>query len=171
MISKLKLSQTIRNIVSVLFAIAAGYGLFLFLRNNMADYMFFRVPFAFLDYEKSKVLVILENLLMLGFWVFIGVQAVNLCLSKAKKRNPLLPVVSVVMDQVGEAGAAGRVLSMLGLSADRAYLDHIVLISVASQLAFAFGLLVISILSITPGRRFLLRTERKRGRKDAGENG
>ena len=63
MVSKLKLSQKVRNIVSVVFAIAAGYGLFLFLRNNMADYMFFRVPFAFLDYEKSKVLVLLENLL------------------------------------------------------------------------------------------------------------
>ena len=97
MISKLKLSQTIRNIVSVLFAIAAGYGLFLFLRNNMADYMFFRVPFAFLDYEKSKVLVILENLLMLIFWAFLGTQIANLCMNKAKKRNPLLPVVLILL--------------------------------------------------------------------------
>ena len=109
---------------------------------------------------------ILLALLIKPFWIEGGNRAGYLL-----TLNPLLPVVSVVMDQVGEAGAAGRVLSMLGLSADRAYLDHIVLISVASQLAFAFGLLVISILSITPGRRFLLRTERKRGRKDGGENG
>ena len=109
---------------------------------------------------------ILLALLIKPFWIEGGNRAGYLL-----TLNPLLPVVSVVMDQVGEAGAAGRVLSMLGLSADRAYLDHIVLISVASQLAFAFGLLVISILSITPGRRFLLRTERKGGRKDAGENG
>ena len=109
---------------------------------------------------------ILLALLIKPFWIEGGNRAGYLL-----TLNPLLPVVSVVMDQVGEAGAAGRVLSMLGLSADRAYLDHIVLISVASQLAFAFGLLVISILSITPGRRFLLRTERKWGRKDAGENG
>ena len=97
MISKLKLSQKVRNIVSVIFAIAAGYGLFLFLRNNMADYMFFRVPFAFLDYEKSKVLVLLENLLMLIFWAFLGTQIANLCMSKAKKRNPLLPVVLILL--------------------------------------------------------------------------
>ena len=109
---------------------------------------------------------ILLALLIKPFWIEGGNRAGYLL-----TLNPLLPVVYVVMDPVGEAGAAGRVLSMLGLSADRAYLDHIVLISVASQLAFAFGLLVISILSITPGRRFLLRTERKRGRKDAGENG
>ena len=37
--------------------------------------------------------------------------------------------------------------------------------------AMLVTLLVISILCITPGRRFLLRTERKRGRKEAGENG
>ena len=70
--------------------------------------------------------------------------------------NPLFPVFSVVMGQIGEAGAAGRVLELLGLAADRAYLEHIVLISVACQLALAFGLLVLSVLFIVPGRRRLL---------------
>ena len=40
--------------------------------SGMINYMLFRVPFAFLDYEKAGALVILENLLMLLFWAFAG---------------------------------------------------------------------------------------------------
>jgi len=38
--------------------------------------MLFRAAFAFLDYEKAGTLVLLENILMLIFWAFIGDQAV-----------------------------------------------------------------------------------------------
>jgi len=65
--------------VSGLFCILAGIGLLLFLKNGMTDYLFFRVPFAFLDYEKGGSLVILENILMLLFWAFIGTQAALVC--------------------------------------------------------------------------------------------
>jgi hypothetical protein len=41
--------------------------------------MCFRVPFAFLDYEKAGWLVLLENLLMLSFWAFIGTWAALIC--------------------------------------------------------------------------------------------
>ena len=41
--------------------------------------MFFRAAFAFLDYEKAGVLVLLENMLMLIFWALIGDQAVVFC--------------------------------------------------------------------------------------------
>lgn len=92
MISKWKLNKTVRMICSVIFAFIAGYGLFLFVRNKMPDYMFFKVVFAFLDYEKAKALVILENLLMLIFWAFIGNHIANLAMGKSEKRNPLLSV-------------------------------------------------------------------------------
>ncbi len=93
MISKLKLSDKKRMILSGIFAVIAGYGLFIFRRDHLLDYMLFKNPFAFLDYEKAKVLVIAENLLMLIFWTFIGTQAADLCMSKAKKQKPWLPVV------------------------------------------------------------------------------
>ena len=97
MISRWKLSNSVRMILSVFFACAGGYGLFLFLKAGIPDYMFFRNPFAFLDYEKAKWLVILENLLMLEFWSFIGTQLADLCRSRAKKQNPLLPVVFILL--------------------------------------------------------------------------
>ena len=59
--------------------IAAGLGLYLFIRGGMSDYLFFRVPFAFLDYDKAGWLVIVENLLMLSTWVLIGARAAQVC--------------------------------------------------------------------------------------------
>ena len=59
----------------------------------MPDYLFFRVPFAFLDYEKAGWLVLLENALMLSAWSFVGAQLAQLCLkpkSRTKKRSTLL---------------------------------------------------------------------------------
>ena len=50
----------------------AGAGLWLFLKNSYPDYLFYRVPFAFIDYEKAVPLVLLEALLIAFFWVFIG---------------------------------------------------------------------------------------------------
>ena len=50
----------------------------------MADYMLFRVPFAFLDYDKAAGLVFLENLLMLLFWAFLG-AACSLLLRKNRR--------------------------------------------------------------------------------------
>lgn len=69
-----KLSKSAKMVLTAVFAATAGVGLYLFLRSGMADYMLFRVPFAFLDYDKAAALVFLENLLMLLFWAFAGTQ-------------------------------------------------------------------------------------------------
>ena len=74
-----------RMILVCLFAFFAGIGLYLFLRSGMADYLFFRVPFAFLDYEKAGWLVFLENLLMLLFWAFLGTGTALLCRKALRK--------------------------------------------------------------------------------------
>ena len=68
-----------------IFACIASIGLWLFLKSGMQDYLFFRVPFAFLDYEKAAGLVLLENLLMLLFWAFLGTMTAHLCRNAAKK--------------------------------------------------------------------------------------
>ena len=85
MAAGLKLNGRLKLILSCLFICIDGIGLWLFLRSGMTDYMFFRVPFAFLDYEKAGWLVLLENLAMLSFWAFIGTQAAVICRKAAVK--------------------------------------------------------------------------------------
>ena len=88
--SRWKLSEGVKAVGTLLGALLCGVGFWLFLKNGMPNYLFFRVPFAFLDYEKSIWLVFLENVLMLSTWVFVGAQAAILCQKKTagKKRNP-----------------------------------------------------------------------------------
>ena len=89
-VSRWKLSEGAKAVVTLLGALLCGVGFWLFLKNGMPNYLFFRVPFAFLDYEKSIWLVFLENVLMLSTWVFVGAQAAILCqkTTAGKKRNP-----------------------------------------------------------------------------------
>ncbi len=87
MTAGMKLEDRKKTLVSAAFCCIAGIGLWLFLRNGMKDYLFFRVPFAFLDYEKAGALVILENLIMLLFWVFIGMQCSLLCLRSGIRKD------------------------------------------------------------------------------------
>ena len=97
MTAGMKLREKQKLIFASVFGVLAGIGLFLFLRNNMTDYMFFRVAFAFLDYEKPGALVFFENVLMLGFWVYAGAMTASFCQKRAAKndpaKNPLHPVL------------------------------------------------------------------------------
>ena len=79
MTAGLKLKGKKKAIMTAVFCCVACIGLYLFLRNGMADYMFFRSAFAFFDYDKAGALVILENVLMLLFWAFIGDRIAVLC--------------------------------------------------------------------------------------------
>ena len=100
MIARMKLADKLRMVLSVLLCVVAGIGLFLFIKNGMPGYLFFRVPFAFLDYEKAGILVFLENILMLTFWAYIGTQVAVLCrnsqMKNEEKKNPLLPVIFIM---------------------------------------------------------------------------
>ena len=100
MFARLHLTGKLKTVISAALCIVAGIGLFLFIRNGMPDYLFFRVPFAFLDYEKAGALVFLENVLMLSFWAFIGAEVAVLCrnsqIKTEDKKNPLLPVVFIM---------------------------------------------------------------------------
>ena len=99
MTAKMQLEGRKKTLASALFCCIAGIGLWFFLRNGMTDYLFFRVPFAFLDYEKAGALVILENLIMLLFWAFTGTQLSLLCLrsgSKEDEKKTSFPVIMIM---------------------------------------------------------------------------
>ena len=50
----------------------AVYGAICFYQADIVSYLFLKVEFAFLDYEKSGVLILAEYLAMMGLWVFIS---------------------------------------------------------------------------------------------------
>ena len=89
MLAKLKMKDGTRRALDMACAAVAGVGLWLFFKNGMPNYLFFRVPFAFLDYEKAGALVLMENVVMLLFWAFVGCQVAQLC---GKKGNAFIPV-------------------------------------------------------------------------------
>ena len=118
MTAGLKWSDRTKNTLTGLSTLAAGLGLYLFIRGGMPDYLFFRVPFAFLDYDKAGWLVIAENLLMLSTWVLVGTRAARLCrvlaLKGTSKENPLVPVVCLMA-----AVILGLMFVLAGLSAGK----------------------------------------------------
>lgn len=69
--SKIKNSAAKITLGAVMSGISV-YGFYLFFKANFFDYMFLKIPFAFLDYDKAWWLVILENLAMLLAWAFAG---------------------------------------------------------------------------------------------------
>lgn len=76
-----------RAVLTCFFVIVGGLGLYLFLQSGMPDYLFFRVPFAFLDYDKAGWQVLLENLLMLSFWALIGTLAAHICRKRISRKG------------------------------------------------------------------------------------
>ncbi len=112
-----KWSRRGRLAAGALAVCAAGAGLWLFLRNGMPDYLFFRMPFAFLDYEKAGWLVFLENLVMLSTWAFAGAQAAVILRNAGQKehtKQSLLLPAAVLLASV----ALGIVLALLLPSSD-----------------------------------------------------
>lgn len=84
--------------VSICFAVIAAIGFWVFLKNNIPGYLFFRMAFGILDYEKAAGFVLLENVLMLLFWVFAGWQIMILLqrsVNQEKKKKRMLSVVYI----------------------------------------------------------------------------
>ena len=110
MIAGLKLNDQQKQILTCIFACIGGIGLYLFLKNGMPNYLFFRVPFAFLDYEKAGWQVFLENLLMLGFWALIGTETARICMNAAlpakTKKNSLFPAAAMAASVIFGGGLA-----------------------------------------------------------------
>ena len=110
MAGKRKLGGRTKAAFSVFGAVLGGLGFWLFLRNGMPNYLFFRVPFAFLDYEKAGWLVFLENALMLSAWAFLGAQLAALCL-KPKKGERMHP--GLILGYIAAAVLIGIALGVV----------------------------------------------------------
>ena len=99
--AKAKPGKAVKAVCTAVFIAAAGAGLWLFIKNGIPNYIFFRTHFAFLDYGKAAILVFLENLLIEFFFAFLGANAVRFIRAlngkTESKKNPLVPVVCVLL--------------------------------------------------------------------------
>lgn len=67
-----KLSGMSVWVLRLVVVLIAGYGLLCFIRKDIVSYMFLKNEFVFFDFAQSKLSVILEYAVMMGFWVFAG---------------------------------------------------------------------------------------------------
>lgn len=98
MFIKSQYSGKTQTAVSICFAVIAAIGFWIFLKNSIPGYLFFRMAFGILDYEKAAGFVLLENVLMLLFWVFAGWQIMILLqrsVNQEKKKKRMLSVVYI----------------------------------------------------------------------------
>lgn len=102
MTAGLRLNGKIKTAVAAVLAVIAGVGFWLFVKNGIPDYIFFRTPFAFLDYDKAAALVFLENLAILTAFAFLGAETASFIKAAHGKgestgTNRLIPVVLVML--------------------------------------------------------------------------
>ena len=97
-----KIGSKARLCFNVILTSAAGVGLWLFIRSNITDYIFFKTHFAFLDYQKAKPLIIAENLAMLMLFALAGyVLACILQKNKDGRRSPKMLICLVCAAVIG----------------------------------------------------------------------
>ncbi len=87
MTAGLKKSGKVKTAIAAVFALIAGAGFWLFMKNGIPNYLFFRTPFAFFDYEKAAILVFLENLAILIAFAFIGAATASLIKAVNRKKG------------------------------------------------------------------------------------
>ncbi len=73
-----KMNGTVKTVLGAAFSFYAGFGLMLLVKNGIPDYLCFRTPFAFFDYEKTALTVFAENFVMLLAFVFLGACCASL---------------------------------------------------------------------------------------------
>ncbi len=78
MTASIRPGKTVGTVLTCVFTLIAGCGLWLFFRDGIPGYLFFRAMFAHFDYAKAGALVFLENLAELIFFVFLGANFVRL---------------------------------------------------------------------------------------------
>lgn len=85
MTAGIRWNKAVKTAVVLLTAAVSGIGFWLFVRNGIPNYIFFRTPFAFFDYDKAAWLVFAENLAILIAFSFLGALCVFLLKAHRKK--------------------------------------------------------------------------------------
>ena len=75
---KIKPDKAARIILTTVFALLAVFGLFLFFKNGIYRYISFTAHFALFDSEKAPLIVFIENIAVMFFFVFTGANTVRL---------------------------------------------------------------------------------------------
>lgn len=91
-----KMPKGIKKVLSIVVTIIAGYGFYLFLKSGIINYILFKSHFAFLDYEKTAVLVFAENIAMIIFFAFVGHNLANIIREIGKNDNNILKSYSML---------------------------------------------------------------------------
>ncbi len=68
-------------------SVVASVGFWLFVKNGIPDYLFFRTPFAFFDHGKAAALVFAENLAILTAFAFSGACCARFFAGRGGKRQ------------------------------------------------------------------------------------
>lgn len=80
----------VKNVwMKILAVVFCGWGMYEFLYYGVSDYLLMRSHFVFLDYDKSYVLLLLENMAMLGMWVLVGNEAGQLAARPRDWKKPV----------------------------------------------------------------------------------
>ncbi len=61
--------------IAVILAMLPCYGLYRFIENDMVSYLLFQAHFGMPDFEKPAAVMLVENVLMLLPWIFVGTEA------------------------------------------------------------------------------------------------
>ena len=90
------MNDTGRLIFRFILTCISGAGLWLFIKSDIVNYIFFRTHFAFLDYQTAKWLIILQNLAMLLFFVLAGYTVAELTQKNRDRKYSPKPLIWLV---------------------------------------------------------------------------
>lgn len=87
-VKRQSVSRTGKIAVFVIATVIAAYGFSVFIRRNLADYMFLRTQFVFLDFGESKLYFYAEYLAMMGLFIYLAHYVMKLFQKVVRKRTP-----------------------------------------------------------------------------------
>ncbi|MDE7193007.1 MAG: hypothetical protein K2O14_03450, partial [Oscillospiraceae bacterium] len=64
----------------------AGYGVYAFIKRDLAQYLFLKTQFVFFDFEEPLIFFILDYMAIMGLFVFVG-HYISVILRRAGKKN------------------------------------------------------------------------------------